>query len=133
MIVIDPATGMPALPPTYFWRVTTSPPMGYDRWPTVSIQLRKRKNPFLWMQNRSSLVSSLSYACEDQDKKLWTADGYYYHPALTTEQTKKLVQNAATNIYRAHEQALQDNENERVLKATLETIVGDYPPKKLEV
>lgn len=136
---IDPKTGLPEVPEGYFWRVTKS---GFE-WseyrephPLLTVDLRKR-DPKRWYHRSEPSHSVQSVNLSIYTDKMYTRDGFYYPEPKwrdhSDEDYQNIIRNAAVKLYERNQVSLEQAAIRERTRAAVAKIVGDYPPKKIEV
>lgn len=140
---IDPRTGLPEVPEGYFWRVTKSGfewSHGWGRYwephPLLTVDLRKR-DPKRWYHR-----SETSHSVQSIDLAIYTDESYQRdgHPWSepkwrdhSDEDYQNIIRNAAIKLYERNQASLEQAAIRERTRAAVAKIMGDYPPKKVEV
>jgi hypothetical protein len=130
MSEIDPITGMPEVPPGYFWRVWVGQDNSFNYYDTISVQLRKHE-PRWWSKNRSVLVSCKEAWARSSNETEGPIHGYPRYWPMDPDTIHENIRRFAFDVYAQHEEELIYHQRWTESKAKLKAIVGDYPPKKL--
>lgn len=137
---IDPKTGLPEVPEGYFWRVTES---GFE-WgefyreprPLLTVDLRKR-DPKRWYHRSAPSHSVQSIDLAIYTDESYQRDGYSWSEPKwrdhSDEDYQNIIGNAAVKLYERNQVSLEQAAIRERTRTAVAKIVGDYPPKRIEV
>lgn len=120
-----PLTGLPHLPDGYFWRITQDKPYDYSNVTYPNIEIRRRT----WVSSRF-VVWSWFYTPDDIRKYANLVENALSNASHAVDKvddlTPETIRATAVEL-RAEFQKIRDR------KVRTAELMGDYPPKKLEV
>lgn len=125
---LDLQTGMPIVPHTYFWRVSSYQDH-YDYWPTLVVQLRRHAPRWL-RPKRTEVVAERSALAQDSNEGVWL-DGRRRPQSSNPEHIPEHTLALATLVYQDQKTMLDQTARRNALDASIKAVTGDYPPKAL--
>lgn len=129
MTNIDKATGLPELPPDYYWKVQVVW-NDYSPVPGAWLILRKRKS---WVALASEYVEFGSL--DPRDKAAGRPRNNRHHDLLKIDPADyaAAIASVADAVLEKHAESLAAEAFRAKFKSAKNALSGKYPPKKLEV
>jgi hypothetical protein len=135
----DLYTGLPKLPPGYFWSVEAEgfkySGIYHAPRPAVRVSLMKAGEARRFRKPRHATISYLYFELYDAQltyKPAGAAYSEYEWLDVDEEALRTFIRETAEQVYEQYRIALEQEEIQSRVKSAMNNLVGDYPPKSIK-